>query len=266
LNLRALRLDAADTIEDLLEAFSPGLERTALVEFQDELTQAFLTVAAASLLVDGSTDFFHLSLVRCAENGRRLLSLCRHRCLDLLPASRNAPLLAALAAGDWARADAIAAISRDTRAPEDGEDEDEFVWAQVLQVLARSGEPDAAAMETHLAALEQASPDAYFDRMRAGYALLRRDRDAFEEAFAGSQVAFGTDTEERAKALTTPVTTSAPHRFLWFEGLALLRLAERREIAVRGEYRYCPRLARLPMTVTYVGDWAVTTGLAPGPI
>jgi hypothetical protein len=261
LNLRALRQDAADALEDLLEAVAPGMDRALLVQFHDELTDAFLTISAGSLLLDGSSDFFHLNLVRCAENARRLLALMRHRRLDLPPASRNLPLLAAVAVGDWERAEAIAALSRDTRAVGDDEYEDEFLWARALQLLSRA-QPDAAAVEAQLASLERAGPDEHLDRIAAVRALLRPDADAFEEAFAAAVFAYGTETEERSKSLATPVTGFAPHRFLWYEGLALLRLAERAGIAVPGEHRYCPRLARLPMTAVYEGDWAIETGMA----
>jgi hypothetical protein len=260
-DLRALRNDAADALEDLFEAFSPGMPREALLQAHDDAASSFLAIGVATLLVDGNADAFFLNLCRCAENGRRLLALFRRRALDPPPASRNVPLLAALAAGDLARADAIAALSRDTLAEAEREYQDEFLWALCLQRLARAGEIEGAALEPVLARLAESGgreSEVAFAR-----ALLARDGQGLAEAFAGALVERETEIEERAKAFTTPVTDFAPHRFIWLEGLALLRLAERAGLGLDGEYRYCPRLARLPMTARYEGDWALSTGLEP---
>jgi hypothetical protein len=71
----------------------------------------------------------------------------------------------------------------------------------------------------------------------------------------------GEDVEKRAKLFTTPVMRFAPRRAIWQKGLALLRLAERAGIAPwEAHFRYCPPLARLPMTDAYR-----ETGLSPGP-
>ena len=56
------------------------------------------------------------------------------------------------------------------------------------------------------------------------------------------------------------MTAFAPHRFLWLEGLALLRLGEQAGLHVEGELRFCPRLARVRMLVPYEGDYAIGIG------
>lgn len=77
---------------------------------------------------------------------------------------------------------------------------------------------------------------------------------------AGAALQYELVTEERARSFTTPATTFAPHRFLWLEGLALLRLGERAGLRVEHELKYCPRLARVPMTARHEGDWAIEIG------
>ena len=55
------------------------------------------------------------------------------------------------------------------------------------------------------------------------------------------------------------------YRFIWFEGLALLRLAERAGLKVEEPLLYCPPLARVPMKTEYDGDWALPFGAGPRP-
>ena len=55
----------------------------------------------------------------------------------------------------------------------------------------------------------------------------------------------------------------AAHQYLWFEGLALLRLARKRGLDIPNvHYRYCPPLAQVPMTERYQGDWVASIGEA----
>jgi hypothetical protein len=261
INFRALRTDAADALARALPGFQPGAEGPALLDLHDTVSHSFHTIAVACLLVDGDSQKSFLNLSRCAENGLRFLTLLRRRALPRPSASKNIPLLAALAAGDFGRASATAAASRDSRDEEAREYEDEFLWARVLQLLA-APKPDVGTVDPLLARLDELDPKAYADRTAAVRALLARDAAAFEEAMAGAVLQYEQVTEEKAKSLTTPVTTFAPHRFLWLEGLALLRLGERAGLPVERELKYCPRLARVPMTARYEGDWAIEIGEA----
>ena len=43
-------------------------------------------------------------------------------------------------------------------------------------------------------------------------------------------------------------------RRVFVEGLAILRLAERRGLRTEREYRYCPSLARTPMRTPFPGE------------
>jgi hypothetical protein len=259
IDYRAFRADAAHALGDVMDGFRPGAAGAELLRVHDAVSLHFHTIAVACLLVDGDSQKLFLNLTRCAENGLRFLKLLRHRALPLPSASKNTPLLCALAAGDLERAASIAALSRDDRDEAAREYEDEFLWARALQLLA-APRPDAASIEPLLARLVELDPAAYGDRAATVRALLAGDAAAFEEAIAGAALVYAQATEERAKSFTTPVTTFAPHRFVWLEGLALLRLGERAGLRVERELRYCPRLARVPMTARYEGDWAIEIG------
>jgi hypothetical protein len=259
IDLRSLRADSANVLGELMDRFRRGAPGAELLRQHDTVAVALQTIAAACLLVDGDSQKFFLNLSRCAENGRRFQALLRSRGLDLPAASRNVPLLAALAAGDFALASAIAASARDTRDEAAREYEDEFLMARVFQFLA-APRPDATDIEPLLVRLDELDPAAYGDRTAAIRALLAADAPGFEAAITGAALQYELATEERAKSFATPVTTFAPHRFLWLEGLALLRIGERAGLKVDGDLKFCPRLARLPMTARYEGDWAIEIG------
>lgn len=255
-DLRPLKADAAMMVPDLLEAFDPGAPREELVRIGADLVLQFHILAAATLLVDANVEKFFLHLSRCAENGLRLLTLLGRRGLALLPASHDIPLLAALAAGDWARAAAIVQHSADQRDRAASEYEDEFLWARALQLLAVEG-GDGRVLGEALDRLEALDPAGYGDRIAVARAIAARDGEQLEEAIGKAAQAYAQVTEKRAAAFGTPVRKFAAHRHLWLEGLALLRLGERAGLRVKQQLRYCPRLARSAMPTPYQGDFAI---------
>ena len=261
--LISLRADAAASLGERLHRFDPAADRPRLLAWLDAVSLDLHVIAVATLLVDGNPQGFFLNLCRMAENGRRMQELLEGRGLAPPPARRNTPLLGALAAGHFALADAVAASSS-TQWQQGAEYEAEFLWAHTLQRLARRPPLSPVALEHVLVPLQQVGKEPYASRVVLARALVAGDRAGFAEAFAAAGLDYGLVTERRARSVSTPVTSFAPHRFLWLEGLALLRLAERAGIAPTDtDFRYCPALARVPMTVTYAGDWALQTPTPP---
>jgi hypothetical protein len=258
-NMKSLRADAAMKLEGLMDDFRPGVDRDTLLAQANDILLCLHTLAVATLLVDGNPQGFFLNLCRAAENGRRFLDLLRARKLAPPPASWNLPLLAALAAGSFAQADAIATASTTTwQHNEVREYEDELLWAVILQQLARQKPPPASQVEPLFARLEKVNKKEYGSRCALARALLAQDASGFAKAFEAARLGYEIQIEKEAKAFGTPVTSFAPHRFLWLEGLALLRLAERAGIPLEGaDPKYCPPLARVPMTAKYADDWAI---------
>jgi hypothetical protein len=256
-DLMVLRADAASMLAERMRRFDPGADRDTLLAQVDAIVLDLQIIAAATLLVDGNAQHFLLNLCRAAENGRRLLELLRTRALAPPLARKNGPLVCALAAGHFALASAVSRVSP-TEWRKEEEYEDEFLWARVLQELARQESPSLPAVEHLLAHLEEVGEDTYASRSGVARALLSGDRDAFAENFATARLEYEEETETRASSFATPITAFAPHRFLWLEGLGLLRLGERAGIQLADtEYRYCPPLARVPMTLQYNGDWGI---------
>jgi hypothetical protein len=264
-NMKSLRADAALALEGLMDDFMPGADRDTLLAQVNDIILRLHLIGVATLLVDGDPQGFFLNLCRAAENGRRLLTLLHARQLPPPPASWNVPLLAALAAGHFAQADAIAAASTSTwQHAEVREYEDEFLWAVILQHLARQRPSPATTVEPLIAHLEKVNKKEYGSRCALARALLAKARDDFAKAFESARLAYELRIEKEAKAFGAPVTSLAPHRSLWLEGLALLRLAERAGLVIDGtDYRYCPPLARVPMTAKYADDWAIPARTSP---
>lgn len=256
-DLMSLRSDAAAELGKLLQRFQPGAERDALLSQVDTIVRDLHLIAVATLLVDGNSQGFFLNLCRAAENWRRLLALLRSRQLAPPPATKTVPLLAALAAGHFELAGALASVPAAERL-EGEEYEEEYLWASILRHLARPPPPAASTVKPLLTQLHKANKKEYGHRHDAVQALLAKDAEAFAKAFEQAQLDYELHTEKRAANFATPVTAFAPHRFLWLEGLALLRLAGRAGIAPEAaDYKYCPPLARVPMTAKYAGDWAI---------
>ncbi|MFP2960101.1 hypothetical protein ACLEPN_20305 [Myxococcus sp. 1LA] len=257
-NLSALREDSGRAIVQLMRQVEPAASRERLVRTVDELCLHFHVVAVATLLVDGNPQGFFLNLCRAAENWRRLLTHCRLK-QWALPASRYMePLLGAVAAGHWSLARQVAELSEARWLP-DEEYRSEHARAQLFQALVSPGTRDAVLPRVE--ALESLELETESDRAACARALLDGDPAAFSEAFRHAVLVHGEDIEKRAKLFTTPVTRFAPKRAIWLEGLALLRLSERADIASFDEhFQYCPPLARTPMTSRYAGDWVVSLG------
>jgi hypothetical protein len=252
---------AEEEVSDLLDEFAPDADRETLLGWYEVLARDLLTMAAGELLVGGKPQGFFGGLARCAENGRRVLRLMQLRGLELPPASSNVPLLAAVTATDWGRAAAIVSASRPSRAKADGEYEEEFLWASVLGRLIAAPGVAPGDLAQVLAAISALDDEGFGGRVAVVQALLDRDAAAFAEAFSNERRGRERQTEETAARFGTPVRDFGPHRFLWLEGLALLRLAERLGLPWPDQQmRLCPPLALVAPKLRYAGEGVVNTG------
>jgi hypothetical protein len=256
IDFASLRDDAGAAVRALIPHISQeNGPRDTLVSDTRELCGSFLTIAAATLLLEGRTQPFFMNLCRSAENWRRLLVHLERHELAPVPASWSlSPLVGAVAACHWELAAGLAERLTPSRQVEE-EYTMEFAWVHALGALVLHsvrGEVPTPRLEV----LERASREACWPAL--AWALMHEDAGAFEAAFATAISEHTTRTEKLARAVTTRGDRFAAHRYLWFEGLALLRLARKRGLAIptRG-YRYCPPLALAPVTERYQGDWVI---------
>jgi hypothetical protein len=249
--------DSLETLPGLLDRFNPAAGRDTLIQRVDTLCQHFQVLAAGALLVEGSTRYFHQNLVQAAENWRRLLTWLGRRGWTPPPATRNVPLLDAVVAEQWPLAAELAAHS--AQQWQQGEEyEDDFAWAAVLQALVLPEDTRRALLAERLERLEAVGAETQASKLAAARALLAGDGAGFHRALEAAHAAYEEVTERHAKQGTLPRRGFLPHRHLWMEGLALLRLAERAGLPPPGAYlRYCPRLALGKASVAPEPAWLV---------
>ncbi|NMO15319.1 hypothetical protein HPC49_20445 [Pyxidicoccus fallax] len=254
-----LRENAGAAVPVLISHIDPDTKRDRLVEEVRELCRCFVNIAAATLLLEGRSQPFFLNLCRTAENWRRLLVHLEQRQQPPPPASWGlTPLAGAMAANHWGLASQVAErLTADWRKDE-GEYAVEFAWASTLAGLVlhtTRGEAPTARIEQ----LARVSKETCWPTLAR--ALLDGDTAMFLSAFADAHALHEARTEKLARGFTQREDRFAAHRYLWFEGLALLRLARKRGLDLPHErHRYCPPLAQVPMTEPYQGDWVTRLG------
>ena len=243
-SLKTYRSTSLWELEELL-AGPQRSGRSGLVKWSEDVTAHEHVLAVAALLVDGDRDVFFSWLLAIAENGRRIAARLATAGFAGPPASPNLPVLAALAAGDLKRAAALGANARTDWSRSDGEYEDEYLWAATVNALAASPNPDAAACEARLVALEATEPRPYLERIAVVRALLAGDAQTFANAVLDARHAYEDDIERQREQFGTKETDFPARQGLWLEGLALLRLGERAGLAFdRIDLRFLPAMAQ----------------------
>lgn len=162
-----------------------------------------------------------------------------------LCASRARPFFDAAAIEDWDTARAIARASAPRRWDED-ESADDFGWARFLMACAEDGDAARDAEARLLAQLAQDAVDGDV-RVELAHALHARSEDDFEPALA--RYLDTRETEARAEGASSAADPEwkATERAVFVEGLALVRLAARRGLALSSQYRGLPPLALEPV-------------------
>jgi hypothetical protein len=255
--LATLVEDSLEMLPGLLERFNPAADRDTLVRRVDAICQHFQVLATGALLLEGSTRYFFQNLAQSAENWRRLLTHLSRRGWTPPPATQNVPFLNAVATEQWALAAELATHS--ARQWQKGvEYEDDFAWAAVLHALVLQGRPGDVTVNERLERLEAVGPETQASRLALAKALLAGDGRGFHAAFEAAHAAYEETTERHAKMNTLPRRSFLPHRYVWMEGLALLRLAERAGLPPPDSYlRYCPRLALGKAPVQLESTWVI---------
>jgi hypothetical protein len=245
----ALAYETAFWMQALESADYPLVE---LGEVSLDVSDRFRALAVIVLTAQGDAETFYQHLIRSARSRLRYLErvTSAHEFNDYHYCSgRHEPLMDAVAAGDWSLAECIVKLSP-SEFRQGCEYEDDYCYAQILSryIFERPQDEKVSAFLDRLAAYADGQPNA---RLAVCRALAARDQDAFEKSFA--DLLDARDLEiEAAKARGQ---LEEPHivaqRRVFVEGLAILRLAERRGLRTEREYRYCPSLARVPMRTPF---------------
>lgn len=245
-----------ETAAWLLTLFEDPLTFEELGPLSEEVSAKLRTLASTALLVDANTNLFCHHLIWSARVRIHFLERClaENKLQNFRRASsRNEPIFDAMAAGDFERAQKIASLS-----PKEwlsnAEYEDDYAYTQIIHRLitqdSSSSSEIAVLMEQFDRALE-GSPTARFNLC---HALRQRDQEAFDEAFEEllTERDEKISAEEERGRMEEPESIADQRVFV--EGLGILRLADRLGLVTQPEYRYCPALARLPMTQPFPGE------------
>jgi hypothetical protein len=234
------------------------------------LSDKLRELAVRNLLVFDASDAFCHDLLRSGLAREAYLIRCRdedrlddyYRC-----SGRYGPILDVVAASDFAIARRITALSPKVWR-EGSEPLGDFWYAQVIHCLVQES-IDPQDMATLLEMAGDWSEPQLVRRRALFESLASPDQERFEKAFEQlieelckdvgeyepwDQAAFAALHEEKEadeweleSMLARAVTQVS------IEGLALLRLAERRGLTTQVAYPYCPESARVPMREPFPG-------------
>lgn len=246
-NMRAVEASAsakAALLEEELEQGQRPPEEVERILFH--LSRYTRAAAIARLLAyaDGAT--FRERLVRSGEARRRLLQWAAgaRRPFNRFTATGHyGPLCDALAAGADTLAHDIARLSADT--PVKGyEFEEDFLYARLLGLMATGDDSVPGRAEPLLDALERVMDGQDFPRLAMCRALLAREQEGFDATLQALLDERDRHFHAQAKSFTPKDEEAETEPFIFLEGLALLRLAERRGLTVQTDYLFLPSLAR----------------------
>lgn len=199
-----------------------------------------------ALLARGDVRAYAADLHASAQEYLRLLGQVRWDAVGdryWLCASRAHPFFDALAVEDWEGAGAIAAAAAPVRSPGD-EFADDFAFVRRVMAMAGPSSPDA---EARLMAQLEAEAAESDPRVGVCRALHEKDADGFEEALARLAREREAKVAARVHEVGVEGAWHATERFVYVEGLALVRVAARRGLTLEGRYPGLPALALGPM-------------------
>ena len=252
-----LRRDAVDEIIALMESDVSIVPSTDLTETVYLHCRHFRVLAAASLLLDGKPTMFFKNLVRAAENWLAVLNYVRRRGDPPPPTSWNAPMLGAMAAGVWDLASEIAQVAAAERRPK-LEYVNDYRYADVLRLLVLHPDGNSDEIGIAIDQLEDADTGDLAGRLDVLRGLILGDAATFRDGFRSALADHEGQVETDIYVPSIPVMDLAPSRYVWVEGLAILRLGNRRGITMNEDLPLCPRMARLDLAVGRDRDWILS--------
>jgi hypothetical protein len=233
--------------------YSPDYPARLLGGLAADVSDKIRTMAIFRLLTDGKTNSFYHNLIRSALVRQHYLRRCLAENLldDHFRASgRYLPLFDAIAAAEFSLARNITELSP-VEFMQGHEYEDDYCYAQIVQGLV-TGRNDRA--ENLLTRFERYMETGSSGRLMVVKALLGQDQSNFDSAF--EQLISDRELEIAADIERGQIESPQVKAFrrIFVEGLAVLRLAERTGLKTEDEYRFCPSIARIPMTEPFPGE------------
>jgi hypothetical protein len=221
-----------------------------------EICDHFLTLAAASLLADKKVNFFFLNLCRCAENWRHFLVSSRDHFGRHVPLTYNAPLYAAIIADDKTILQGLVeALPGHWLKGE--EYEDDYLVCKLHALLAANHCQLNNEIINHLDTLAEVAEEPINSILfKALLGIDKLQEEDFWSQFEAALYAHEKFIERKMNTVTTNIKQFIAHRYIWFEGLAWLRLAQAKGFTLPSKsIMFCPYEALETMPEAYAGDW-----------
>lgn len=218
----------------------------------NEISRYYRAMGIYDLLMHANTDGLYYGLIQSGLTRKYYLERCVQENVLDDPERRSSfadPFFDAVAADQFTLAAEIA--QRSPAAWMEGyEYEDDFAYARFFYDLVGSEGLGPEPLQATLHQLEQALEGQPSERLALCEALLVRDQDGFDRAFTDLLNA----ERDKVDALADPIQDSVlaqeytfqANRWVFVEGLAILRVAERLGLQTESEYDRCPSVARLP--------------------
>lgn len=229
------------------------------VQFRSEarkICDHFLTLAAASLLADMKIPFFFQNLCRSAENWRHFLVSGHDHYHQQITLNYNAPLYAAIIADDTRIIQGIVdALPASFLKGE--EYEDRFTTCKLHALLAMSRCALNDEIKSLLDVLVNAEKEPFNSILfKALLGLDDLGEVDFWEQFETALYAYEELVESKKVTVTVKISEFIAHRYIWFEGLAWLRLALGKGFTLPSNtIAFCPDEALEKMPEPYQGEW-----------
>lgn len=234
----------------LAQDFSPGCHFRERLQTYRRFCLALEVRAFCALLARADVTSFSRGLMIAAVNWRALLEYTRRSEPSAqVPASLNRPLLGAICCGPISFACELAALSsRELVRPEY---DDEFLSALFLQEYLQSRSGSESRPVDLEAICDQI--DAYLGKetpqVEVFRSLARKEENRFQKSFLAWNESAAQELAARAEAPGAPTWLSVV-RYIWLEGMAVLKLAEAAGLQSPGRiYRLIPPLLKLAPTV-----------------
>jgi len=254
----ALRSSAIDKVNRIFSTFELTEDFDDLGRTIIELCLNFQIIAVAALLEDADSIKFNRNLCRICSNWVKYLKYCVGRNLIPKKPSYIVPIFSYILSGN--KEFAIEMVGLAKKLPKsDFEYEDEFQFKQLVSFLSEFAMFENLDCKSKILecknSLDKIGNDrATFQSQLAG-AIIEKNEDDFIAIFRNYSEYHEFENENQSKNLATPFTIYSPNRYIWFEGLSWLKLAEISQFFVGQQFLYCPFLARKSIDYTYDNDW-----------
>jgi hypothetical protein len=211
-----------------------------------EISRHYRALGACALLAEADIDAFFHNLIRSAQTRQYFLDRCRQENYSsdfYMAASFNGPFFDAVAANQFRLAEEIARLSPQEWRERD-EYEDDFAYTHFLHGLVMNQSEGLVLGPAILERLEKALEGAPSPRLAACQAILARDTEGFESAFADLLAAREAEIAAARSTSEAEEVVFEPEAGVFVEGLALLKLAGRLGLSPAPEHPMCPSIAR----------------------